>query len=154
MYGSRNRPSNVNIRCTAREIAPLMLTLSVRLEKIAPEFAPNIMLRGATLVCTCLKIQMASSLCVVPVMILSPRATEAIMCEPSLHVTKPTSVNMMAIITSSQGSPRRLLHTNANPCDGRCATEIDVLSPLWLRSDGRPEAPDNPQLGLHAATTE
>ena len=72
--------------------------------------------------------------------------------ESSLHVTKPTSVNMMAIITSSQGSPRRLLHTNANPCDGRCATEIDVLSPLWLRSDGRPEAPDNPQLGLHAAT--
>ena len=65
--------------------------------------------------------------------------------ESSLHVTKPTSVNMMAIITSSQGSPRRLLHTNANPCDGRCATEIDVLSPLWLRSDGRPEAPDNPQ---------
>ena len=44
------------------------------------------------------------------------------------------------------------MHTNADPCDGRCATEIDVLSPLWLRSDGRPEAPDNPQLGLHAAT--
>ena len=34
---------------------------------------------------------------------------DAIMCESSLHVTKLTSVNMMAIATASQLSPRRLL---------------------------------------------